>query len=157
MEYLIVKWLHIVASTFLFGTGVGSAFYFLFASLHRDPTVIAFVARHVVIADWLFTATTMVIQPISGLYLAHLAHWPLSSGWLRWSIALYVVAGLCWLPVIVLQMRMRDIAAGAAIKGSALPGRYWRYFTGWFILGIPAFLSFLIIFYLMVAKPADLA
>jgi uncharacterized membrane protein len=153
MEYIVVKWLHILSSTFLFGTGIGSAFYLLLASLQRDARVIAAVARYVVIADWLFTATTIIVQPASGLYLAHLMGMPLHSAWLKWSIVLYVVAGLCWLPVIFLQMRLRDIAATAAARGEPLPPRYWRYFQAWVALGIPAFFAFIAIFYLMVAKP----
>jgi uncharacterized membrane protein len=153
MEYLLVKWLHILSSTFLFGTGIGSAFYLLFASLQRDARVIAFVARYVVIADWLFTATTIIIQPATGIYLAHLLQMPLTSGWLLWSFVLYAIAGLCWLPVIGLQMRMRDLAAQAATQDAALPVAYWRFFRWWVALGIPAFCAFLAIFYLMVAKP----
>jgi uncharacterized membrane protein len=145
--------LHILSSTFLFGTGIGSAFYLLFASLRRDPVIIAFVARYVVIADWLFTATTIVVQPTTGLYLARLMGMPLDSAWLRWSIVLYIVAGLCWLPVIYLQMRLRDLAATAAAQAAPLPARYWRYFAMWVALGIPAFFAFVGIFYLMVAKP----
>lgn len=153
MEYMLVKWVHILSSTFLFGTGIGSAFYLLFASVQRDPAIIAFVARYVVIADWIFTATTIIVQPVTGLYLAHLMGMPLHSVWLKWSIVLYVVAGLCWLPVIFLQMRMRDIAAAAAVAREQLPRIYWRYFQGWVVLGIPAFFAFVAIFYLMVAKP----
>jgi uncharacterized membrane protein len=153
MEYLIGKWLHILSSTFLFGTGIGSAFYLLFASMQRDAAIVAFVARHVVIADWLFTATTIVLQPVTGLYLAHLMQMPLDAFWLKWSIVLYIVAGLCWLPVVYLQMKMRDIAAAAAQQGAALPDRYWWYFKAWLVLGFPALFAFLAIFYLMVAKP----
>lgn len=153
MEYAVVKWLHVLSSTFLFGTGIGSAFYLLFASLRRDPAIVAFVARYVVIADWLFTATTIVVQPATGLYLAHLMGLPLRSAWLRWSIVLYIAAGLCWLPVIWLQMRMRDIAAAATANAVSLPASYWRYFQAWCALGVPAFFAFVAIFYLMVAKP----
>lgn len=152
MTYLIVKWLHILSSTFLFGTGIGSAFYLLCATLQRDARVIAAVARYVVIADWIFTASTIVLQPATGIYLAHLLQWPLFDGWLGWSLVLYVVAALCWLPVIWLQMRLRDIAAHAAAAGEQLPRRYWRYFCGWMGLGFPALFAFLAIFWLMVSK-----
>jgi uncharacterized membrane protein len=154
MTYLIVKWLHVLSSTFLFGTGIGSAFYLLCATLQRDPRVIAAVARYVVIADWLFTATTIVLQPLTGIWLARLMGFPLLNGWLAWSLGLYALAALCWLPVIALQMRLRDIAALAARAGTALPPAYWRCFRWWFALGVPALLAFLAIFYLMVAKPA---
>lgn len=154
MEYLIVKWLHIVSSTLLFGTGIGSAFYLLFASLSRDVRAIAVVSRHVVRADWLFTATTVVFQPLSGFYLAHLAAYPLSSRWIVWSVVLYLVAGACWLPVVWLQMRMRNMAQASARDGVALPALYWRYLRIWAALGVPAFFALIVVFYLMTAKPA---
>jgi len=153
MDYLVVKWLHILSSTFLFGTGIGSAFYMLFTSLSRDVRAIAVVSRHVVLADWIFTATTVVIQPVTGLYLMHLAGYPLSSRWIMWSIALYFVAGACWLPVLWIQMRMRDLAQVAARDSTALPQQYWRYLRLWVALGIPAFFALVVVFWLMVAKP----
>jgi uncharacterized membrane protein len=153
MEYLIVKWLHIVSSTLLFGTGIGSAFYMLFSSLSRDVRAIAVVSRHVVRADWLFTATTVVFQPLSGFYMIHLAGYPLTSAWIIWSIALYLVAGACWLPVVWLQIRMRDMAQASARDNLALPALYWRYLRIWTALGIPAFVALVIVFYLMTAKP----
>ncbi|MDX8122609.1 DUF2269 domain-containing protein [Janthinobacterium sp. GMG2] len=154
MEYLIVKWLHIVSSTLLFGTGIGSAFYLLFTSLSRDVRAIAVVSRHVVRADWLFTATTVVFQPLSGFYLAHLAGYPLGSRWIVWSVVLYLVAGACWLPVVWLQMRMRDMAQASARDGLGLPALYWRYLRIWTALGVPAFFALIVVFYLMTAKPA---
>lgn len=153
MEYLLVKWLHILASTLLFGTGIGSAFYLLFANLNRQPHVIAFVTRQVVIADWLFTATTIVFQPVSGFYLAYLAGFPLDSGWIKWSIVLYAVGLACWLPVTWLQIRMRDVSGHAAAHGTDMPPEYWRYFRAWVALGFPALFAFIGVFYLMVTKP----
>ena len=153
MEYLIVKWLHILSSTFLFGTGIGSAFYMLFTSLSRDVRAIAVVSRYVVLADWIFTSTTVVLQPLTGFYLVHLAGYPLGSAWVAWSIALYLLAGACWLPVVWIQLRMRDMAQVAAREASPLPEQYWRYLRIWFLLGIPAFLALVAVFYLMVAKP----
>jgi uncharacterized membrane protein len=153
-EYALVKTVHVISSTLLFGTGIGSAFYMLFASVNRDARIVAFVVRYVVIADWLFTATAVIVQPVSGLWLAHLAGFPLTSTWLAWSIALYFVAGACWLPVVWMQMRMREMAREAAARGEALPARYFIYFRAWVLLGIPAFLALVVVFYLMVAKPA---
>jgi uncharacterized membrane protein len=153
MEYLIVKWLHILSSTLLFGTGIGSAFYMLFVSLSRDARALAVVARYVVIADWVFTTPTIVIQPLTGWYLMSLIGTPLSAKWLSWSIALFLLAGACWLPVVWIQMRMRDAARDAAAAGAALPAIYWRYLRWWVGLGIVAFVSLVVVFYLMVAKP----
>ena len=153
MEYLIVKWLHILSSTFLFGTGIGSAFYMLFTSLSRDVRAIAVVSRFVVLADWIFTSTTVVLQPLTGFYIIHLAGFPLTSLWIAASIGLYLLAGACWLPVVWMQIRMRDMAQAAAREGTELPARYWRYLRLWTVLGIPAFLALVAVFYLMVAKP----
>jgi uncharacterized membrane protein len=153
MEYLIVKWLHILSSTFLFGTGIGSAFYMLFVSLSRDARALAVVARYVVIADWVFTTPAILIQPITGWYLKELIGTPLSAKWLAWSIALFFLAGACWLPVVWIQIRMRNAARDAAVAGAALPAMYWRYLRWWVALGIVAFLSLVVVFYLMVAKP----
>ena len=155
MTYLIIKWLHILSSTFLFGTGIGSAFYMLFTSLSRDVRAIAVVSRFVVLADWIFTSTTVVLQPLTGLYLIHLAGYPLTSTWIVWSIGLYFAAGACWLPVVWIQMRMRDMAQVAARDGAtSLPEQYWRYLRIWTALGIPAFFALVVVFWLMVAKPA---
>jgi len=153
MEYLIVKWLHILSSTFLFGTGVGSAFYLFFISRTRDVRAVAMITRWLVIADWLFTATTMVAQPVTGFWLVYRTGYDLGAIWLRWSIILFVVAAACWLPVVWLQIRMRDLARDAAAADAPLPASYWRYFRIWTALGIPALIAFLVIFYLMVAKP----
>jgi uncharacterized membrane protein len=154
MEYLVAKWLHILSSTLLFGTGLGSAYYMFFASRTRDPKVVAAVVRYVVLADWLFTTTTIVFQPLSGWYMAHLANIPLTTRWILWSFVLYLVAGACWLPVVWLQLRMRDMAQAAVHSDEPLPERYWHYLRIWVALGIPAFISLVVVFYLMVAKPA---
>ncbi len=154
MDYLTVKWLHILSSTFLFGTGIGSAWYLLFATLSRDVRAVAVVARNVVRADWLFTATTVIAQPLTGVWMVRLAGYPWHSKWLMWSVVLYAAAVLCWLPVVWLQMKLRDAAEQAARDGTALPPAYWRWFGWWVGLGIPAFFAFVAVFYLMVAKPA---
>lgn len=151
--YLVIKWLHVLSSTLLFGTGLGSAFYLYCANRTRQVAVIAAVTRHVVLADWLFTATMAVFQPLSGLYLAHNAGYPLTSGWILASAGLYILAGACWLPVVWLQIRMRTLAGAADAAGNTLPPLYWRYARYWAALGVPAFSAFIVIFYLMVARP----
>jgi uncharacterized membrane protein len=155
VSYVVVKWLHVLSSTLLFGTGLGSAYYMFFASLTRDARVVARVVRYVVLADWLFTTTTIVFQPLSGAYMAHQAGWPLfGTRWLWMSILLYLLAGACWLPVVWLQIRMRAMAEAAAAADAPLPCAYWRCLRVWVALGIPAFLALVVVFYLMVAKPA---
>lgn len=154
MDYITVKWLHVLSSTVLFGTGLGSAFYMFFTNRSGVVPAIASVSRRVVIADWLFTTPTAIIQPATGFYLAHLAGYPLTAGWIVWSVALYVLAAGCWLPVVWLQIRMARMAEESWLDDVPLPPRYWRYHRIWTALGVPAFLAFVVIFYLMVAKPA---
>jgi len=154
VEYALVKWVHIISSTLLFGTGLGSAFYMFFASRTRDARVIASVATHVVIADWVFTTPTVILQPLSGFYLLHLMGLPLTTPWILWSVALFLLAGAAWLPVVWMQMRMRDLALLAASTNSSVPPSYWRYLRLWVCLGVVAFVSLMAVFYLMVAKPA---
>jgi uncharacterized membrane protein len=153
MDYLLVKWVHIMSSTLLFGTGLGSAFYMFFTNRTRDVRAIAVVVQRVVIADWLFTAPTAIIQPASGIYLMYRADVPLSTSWIAWSIVLYILAAGCWLPVVWLQIRMADMARTAVATDSPLPSQYWRYHAIWTALGVPAFVAFVLIFYLMVMKP----
>jgi uncharacterized membrane protein len=154
MDYLTVKWLHVLFSTVLFGTGIGSAFYMFFTNREGHVRTIASVTRRVVIADWLFTTPTAILQPLTGAWLVHLAGFPWSAGWIVWSVVLYVVAGACWLPVVWIQIRMARMAAASAASGAPLPERFWRYHRLWTGLGVPAFLAFIAIFYLMVTKPA---
>jgi uncharacterized membrane protein len=154
MEYLVAKWLHVLSSTVLFGTGLGSAFYMYFTNRSGEVRAIAIVTRRVVIADWLFTTPTAIIQPLTGFWLLHLANLPWTSGWILWSLVLYALAGACWLPVVWIQVRMAAMAQHAAQAGTPLPPRFWRYHRVWTALGWPAFVAFIAIFFLMVVKPA---
>lgn len=154
MDYLLLKWLHILSSTILFGTGIGSAFYLLVTVLGKDPRAVAHIARWVVRADWLFTATTAVVQPLTGIWLLQLMGMTLDTRWIAWSLALYIIALGCWLPVVWLQMRMRDLAQQAVDAGTSLTPQFHRMFITWVLLGVPALLAFLGIFWLMVAKPS---
>ena len=138
----------------LFGTGAGIAFFMVMAHRSRDPRIIAHVAGTVVVADMLFTATAVILQPVTGLLLAHEVGWPLSEGWIVLSLILYVFTGLFWLPVVFIQIRLRDLARGAATAGSPLPDRYFQLYRIWFVLGFPAFASAFCIIWLMLAKPA---
>jgi uncharacterized membrane protein len=154
MLYFVIKYVHVIGASVLLGTGAGIAFFMLLARLRQDATVISGVARIVVIADFLFTATAVVVQPITGVWLAHLANYPLSEGWISWSIALYVLTGIFWLPVVWMQIRMRDLAMIAARDGGQLPRQCQVLFWAWFGFGFPAFAAVLIIFWLMIARPA---
>jgi len=152
MTYLVVKWLHILSSTVLFGTGLGSAFYMYFTSRTGNSPAIAVVVRHVVIADWIFTTPAIILQPLTGFYLMHLAGFPLTTPWILWSVALYLLAGAAWLPVVWMQIRMRDMADAAAQANLPLPARYWQFLRSWVALGVVAFTALVAVFYMMVAK-----
>jgi len=151
--YLALKLVHILGATVLFGTGLGIAFFMLMAHRTRDAAAIAHTARVVVIADALFTATAVVVQPLTGWAMMLLVGYSIFHFWIKATLVLYVAVGLCWLPVVWIQMQMRELAAAAARDGTALPARYHRLFRLWFILGWPAFLGVLAIFALMIWKP----
>ncbi|MES2353288.1 MAG: DUF2269 domain-containing protein [Pseudomonadota bacterium] len=153
MEYLSLKWIHILSAFLLFGTGLGSAFYKFMADRSGDTRTIAIVMGHVVLADWIFTTPTILIQPISGFRLAYLAGYSFTSGWLAAALILYIIAGACWVPVVYLQIRMRNLAEKAAALAQPLPKEYHRTARLWFWLGVPAFISMIAVLYLMVFKP----
>ncbi len=151
--YLALKAIHIVSSTVLFGTGLGTAFFKWIVDRAGSVVAIRVVGEKVVLADWLFTSPAIVIQAVTGITLARLVGFPLTHGWLAYAIGLYCLAGLCWLPVVSLQMRMRDLARDSEARGTSLPPEYWIFARVWFWLGVPAFLSVIVVFWLMVAKP----
>jgi uncharacterized membrane protein len=151
--YLLLKTLHVIGATVLFGTGAGIAFFMLMAHRSGDPRAIAHTAGVVVIADTLFTATAVVLQPITGVWLAHIGGFPVMHGWVALSLILYVVTGLFWLPVVWIQLKMRDLARAAVRDGTVLPQAYRRLWNLWFAFGFPAFFAVAAIIWLMVAKP----
>ena len=151
--YLLLKYVHILSSVVLVGTGFGTAYYLFFANRSGNVAAQAEVARLVVRADWWFTTPAVIVQPLTGLAMVYLAGWPLSTPWIAWSLALYVLTGALWLPVVVLQVRMARMAAQAARDGQPLPAAYWRCARWWEALGYPAFVAMLVVFWLMVSKP----
>jgi uncharacterized membrane protein len=148
-----VRLIHILSAILLFGTGLGTAFHGLASNLSRDVRAIAVANRNVVLADWLFTTPTVILQPVTGVWLAWLKGWPLVSGWIVWTLVLYAIAGACWLPVVWLQLRMKQMAEAAVASGEPLPPAYKRYFGWWFALGWPAFTAMVLIVTLMVYRP----
>lgn len=152
--YLLVKWIHILSSTVLFGFGAGTAWYLWNAHLTGDAALIAKVGRMVVTADWIFTGTSGLVQPASGLMLVQLAGYSLTESWLVAAYALYILAFACWAPVVWLQIRAQRLAQQAAESGTPLGADYRRTMWAWFALGWPAFLALTGVFWLMVAKPA---
>ncbi|MFN3889938.1 MAG: DUF2269 family protein [Beijerinckiaceae bacterium] len=151
--YFALKFLHLIGACVLLGTGAGIAFFMLLAHLDGRPAVVAGVARIVVIADFVFTATAVVAQPITGYLLARVAGYSMTEGWIVLSLLLYAVTGLFWLPVVWMQMQLRNIAVAAAAAGAPLPARYHRIFWIWFAFGFPAFAAVLGILWLMIARP----
>lgn len=152
--YLWVKWVHIMSSVLLVGTGLGSAFYLYFANRTRNVAAIAVVTRLVVRADFWFTTPAVVLQPLTGFVLVQQAGYLFSNPWLAAALALYALAVLCWLPVVWLQWRMAAMAQRAFADQTTLPERYWTYARWWEGLGYPAFAAMLMVFYLMVTKPS---
>jgi uncharacterized membrane protein len=151
--YLLLKFLHLIGAAVLLGTGAGIAFFMLRAHLTGDAPIVAAVARMVVLADFLFTATAVVAQPITGVLLAWNVGYSLWEEWIVLSIALYFITGAFWIPVVFIQMGLRDFAVAAAAKGDPLPQMYHLWFWTWFAFGFPAFASVLGIFWLMIARP----
>ena len=149
----LLEVLHVIGATVLFGTGAGIAFFMLMAHRSGDPRIIAHTAGVVVIADTAFTATAVVLQPVTGGMLALLAGYPILRGWIGLSLILYVVTGAFWLPVVWMQLRMRDLARTAVAQSASLPPEYHLLWRLWFACGFPAFGAVLGIIWLMVAKP----
>lgn len=151
-EYALLKTVHVISSTLLFGTGLGTAFHGWMANRSGELAAWRIVNRQVVLADWLFTTPAVIVQPVTGVWLARIAGLPLTTSWLAAAIALYVLVGACWLPVVAIQLRMRRIA-DAVPDGQPLPAVYHRLSRWWFALGWPAFTGVIAIYWLMVAKP----
>lgn len=151
--YLFLKFIHILSSTILFGTGIGTAFNMFMANRTKDLYIIAATSRYVVFADWIFTTPAGIIQPITGFWMVGLVHYPMSDFWIWASIVGYLIAAFCWFPVVYLQLKMRDMAVLALQTKAMLPAKYYRYYYAWFWLGWPAFISLILVFYMMTHKP----
>jgi uncharacterized membrane protein len=151
--YLILKWLHILSSVVLVGTGFGSAFYLFFVNRSKSLEAQVIVSRLVCKADWWFTTPTVIIQPVTGIAMAVLVGWPLTTPWILISLVLYLFAGVCWLPVVWMQLRMAQLAQKALEDKTPLSVEYWKLAKMWEWLGYPAFIAMLGVFYLMVNKP----
>lgn len=151
---LALRWVHIAGAAVLFGTGAGIAFFMLMAHLTRDAKVIAHVAGTVVLADTVFTASAVILQPITGWLLARETGWDLTEGWIVLSLVLYLITGAFWLPVVWIQIQLRNIARSCAQTHAPLPARYFKLFRIWIACGFPAFFAVAGILWLMLARPA---
>ncbi|HAT7072422.1 TPA: DUF2269 family protein [Legionella pneumophila] len=153
MLYFYLKFIHVLSSAILFGTGIGTASVMVYGHRTKNPIIIAAISKYVVFADWIFTGTSGILQPLTGFAMIYLAGFSWTSLWILGSILGYVVAACCWFPVVCLQIKMRDLAIETVKNNTTLPEKYHRYFLYWFILGWPAFLSLVGVFYLMTNKP----
>ncbi|WP_341757594.1 DUF2269 domain-containing protein [Candidatus Tisiphia endosymbiont of Ditula angustiorana] len=151
--YSVVKTIHIISSTILFGTGIGIAFFMWWANKTGDLAAKVYAARTTVIADFLFTTTSAIIQPISGIILINIVGYDFFDLWLVLTYLGYAITGACWLPVVWIQIQLRNIAVRTLKNNEQLPAQYYKLFNLWFYLGWPAFISLVIIFFLMIFKP----
>jgi uncharacterized membrane protein len=152
--YLIIKIIHIISATILFGTGLGIAFFMFSSHYTNDLREKFFATRLTVLADYVFTAPAAIVQPLTGFWLVREGGYHWAERWLTATFIIYIIAGCCWLPVILIQIQMKQILARALISGAPLSMHYHRLFRVWFILGWPAFIGLVIVFALMVLKPA---
>ena len=152
--YAFIKWLHVLGATVILGTGLGTAFHFWITMRRENPAAIAAAARSTVLADFVFTLPAVILQPVTGLAMAKAAGYPLTATWILGALALYALAAACWVPVVFIQVRLRDLAQESARVGRALPPGFHRLARIWFALGWPAFAAMAAILWLMVARPA---
>ncbi len=150
--YLVLKYLHVLSGAVLFGTGMGIAYFMFTAHRSRNLDAMRVVSRHVILADWIFTATAVVVQPVTGVWMMLERGWSLTSTWFIATVALYVAVGACWIPVVLLQYRMARLVH-AAPSHDALGNDYYRAFRLWVALGMPAFAMVLALYALMIFKP----
>ncbi len=151
--YLIVKTLHILSSTILFGTGIGIAFFMLRSYFTQDVHEKLYAARNTVLADYIFTFPAVILQPVTGAWLVWQGGYDWMDLWLVITYAIYMVAGLCWLPVVWIQIQLKQMLIHSVESGEALPLRYNKLFKVWFLMGWPAFIGLVVVFFLMVMKP----
>src|SRR3989338_1207666 len=148
-----IKILHVISSSVLFGTGLGTAFYMFYVNRQKNIELIANATKQVVFVDWIFTVSSAIIQFITGIILTALKGYSPFTPWIIISVIAYLIAGACWFPVVYLQIRCRDLAFEALKNNAPLTKKYFQYYKLWWILGIPAFISLMIVFYLMTNRP----
>ena len=151
MEYLILKWVHILSAIILFGTGLGSAFYKFFTDRTGNLAAMRVTNRLVVLADWIFTTPTIIIQPLTGFWMLYLTGQDMMVFWVTLSVGLYLLAGACWIPVVILQIKMKNMTDQTP-DGEPVPACYWTMLRAWFLLGIPAFSAMVWVVWLMISK-----
>lgn len=153
MNYDLLIFFHVIGACVLLGTGAGIAFFMVASNRSGEPALIAHTAGIVVLADTVFTATAVVLQPITGYLLAREAGWPIFEGWVLAALLLYLFTGVFWLPVVWIQIRLRRLAQQAALAERPLPARYRSLYRIWLACGVPAFAAVLCTLWLMLTKP----
>ncbi|MFL0803352.1 MAG: DUF2269 domain-containing protein [Agarilytica sp.] len=151
--YFTVKTLHILSATILFGTGIGIAFFMLRSYFSNDLKEKFYASKNTVLADYIFTFPAAILQPLTGAWLVWISGIDWMSLWLVATYVIYLIAGLCWVPVVWIQIQLKSMVHVSLDKNIELPERYYRLFRLWFLLGWPAFIGLVIVFFLMVKKP----
>lgn len=151
-NYLLLKMIHILCAVVVAGTGTGIAFFMFMASRSSNVAAMAVTARHVVMADWIFTTPAVVLQFVTGVLLMLRLEYSFSSTWFYLVIALYLFIGACWVPVVLIQYRLKALADASLVNGVLEPGLK-KLMRWWTALGVPAFAAILVVFWLMVFKP----
>lgn len=150
---MFVKWIHVLSSTVLFGTGLGAFFFLFMAHRTRDPRIIASVAGIAVVTNLIFTLTAGLIQPVTGGILMAMMELTMAP-WIISALSLFVLVGACWIPVVLIQLRIKHLAERAVAAGAGLPAEYDRLYRIWAGLGAVVLVAMIAIFYLMLAQPA---
>ncbi len=151
--YTVIKSIHIVSSTILFGTGLGIAFFFFCSHRYKDVAIRYYAAKTTVLADFLFTLPAVILQPLTGFWLVEHDGYKGTEKWLIATYAIYILAGACWLPVVGIQIKLKNMLRESMETNKKLPPLYQKLFRLWFLLGWPAFIGLVIVFFLMVMKP----
>jgi len=154
--YLTLKLIHILAAVVVTGTGVGIAFFMFMANRSNNTQAIYVTAQHVILGDWIFTTPAVITQITTGILLMNLQGYSYSSPWFYWVIGLFVFIGICWLPVLKIQYRLRSLAK-VSVESNKISPEFKSLMKTWTLLGIPAFIAILAIFWLMVFKPFPVA
>ena len=151
--YATVKTIHLLSATILFGTGLGTAFFFFRAHAAGNEGGRLVAVRTTVLADLLFTTPAVILQPLTGAWLIWKGSFQWTDLWLSATYVLYFLAALCWLPVVAIQLRMKRMLERAGGGEPIDQVRYDRLFRTWFMLGWPAFGGLVLVYFLMVMKP----
>jgi uncharacterized membrane protein len=150
--YLLLKLIHILAAVVVTGTGAGIAFFMFMANRSNNPQTIYITAKHVILGDWIFTTPAVVTQIITGVLLMNTQGYSFSAPWFYWVIGMFSFIGVCWLPVLRIQYKLRELAK-VSVDSNQITPEFKLLMKTWTFLGIPAFTAILIIFWLMVFKP----